>query len=233
MADLFDGFRVDHVVGLFRTWVFPLDGRRPYFTPADEPSQLAQGQAVLRVIQQAGAEVVAEDLGTIPDFVRAALAALAIPGYKVLRWERYWQEAGRPFIPPASFPPLSLATSGTHDTETLVEWWGELEVSDRAEVLKACPPRHDHATAPGIGQPFVPQVRDWILESLYASGSNQLVVPIQDLFGWTDRINVPAIVDDHNWTWKLPWPVDGFANQPDARERQHTLMRWAREYGRV
>ena len=39
MADLFDGFRVDHVVGLFRTWVFPLDGRPSYFTPADEPSQ--------------------------------------------------------------------------------------------------------------------------------------------------------------------------------------------------
>jgi hypothetical protein len=26
--------------------------------------------------------------------------------------------------------------------------------------------------------------------------------------------------------------VDGFADHPDARERQQTLMRWAREYGR-
>jgi len=233
MADLFDGFRVDHVVGLFRTWVFPLDGRLPYFTPADEPTQLAQGQAVLQVIQQAGAEVIAEDLGTVPDFVRTALSALAMPGYKVLRWERRWLEAGRPFIPPASFPPLSLATSGTHDTETLVEWWGALEPSDRAEVLKACPPRREHAAAPDIGQPFVPQVRDRILESLYASGSNLLVIPLQDVFGWTDRINVPAIVDDKNWTWKLPWPVDDFANHPDARERQQTLMQWAQHYRRA
>ena len=233
MADLFDGFRVDHVVGLFRTWVFPLDGRRPYFTPADEPSQLAQGQAVLRVIQQAGAEVVAEDLGTIPDFVRTALAALDIPGYKVLRWERRWHEAGKPFIPPESFPPLSLATSGTHDTETLAEWWGELEVSDQAAVLKACPPRRDHAMTLENGEPFVPRVRDRMLESLYASGSNLLVIPVQDLFGWTDRINVPAIVDDNNWTWKLPWPVDDFAHHPEARERQQTLIQWAREYGRV
>jgi 4-alpha-glucanotransferase len=232
MADLFDGFRVDHVVGLFRTWVFPLDGRRPYFTPADEPSQLAQGEAVLRVIQQAGAEVVAEDLGTIPDFVRTALAALAIPGYKVLRWERRWQEASRPFITPTSFPPLSLATSGTHDTETLAEWWAELEASDRAEVLKACSPRPEQTMGPESSQSFVPRVRDRLLESLYASGSKLLVIPIQDVFGWTDRINVPAIVDDKNWTWKLPWPVDGFASQPEARERQQTLLRWALEYGR-
>jgi 4-alpha-glucanotransferase len=177
--------------------------------------------------------VVAEDLGTIPDFVRTALTALAIPGYKVLRWERRWLEADRPFITPASFPPISLATSGTHDTETLGEWWDELEGSDRAEVLKVCPPRRDSATELETGESFVPRVRDRILESLYASGSNLLVIPIQDVFGWTDRINVPAVVDDKNWTWKLPWPVDSFANHPEALERQQTLMQWAREHGRV
>jgi 4-alpha-glucanotransferase len=232
MADLFDGFRVDHVVGLFRTWVFPLDGSRPHFTPADEPGQSMQGEAVLRVIQQAGAEVVAEDLGTIPNFVRTALTALAIPGYKVLRWERRWNDVGRPFIPPSSFPPISLATSGTHDTDTLVEWWEGLGVGERTEVLKAYAPPHAYPAALDVQQPFVPVVRDWMLESLYASGSNLLVLPIQDIFGWADRINVPAIVDDHNWTWKLPKPVDDLANHPDAAERQQTLMRWARAYGR-
>jgi 4-alpha-glucanotransferase len=55
-ADLFDGFRVDHVVGLFRTWVFPHDGRKPYFTPAAEPAQAEQGAAVMAAIQSAGAQ---------------------------------------------------------------------------------------------------------------------------------------------------------------------------------
>src|SRR5207302_7346942 len=38
-AELFDGVRVDHVVGLYRTYVRPIDKSAPYFVPADEPSQ--------------------------------------------------------------------------------------------------------------------------------------------------------------------------------------------------
>ena len=35
-----------------------------------------------------------------------------------------------------------------------------------------------------------------------------LILPIQDVFGWRDRINQPATVGDQNWTWRLPWPSD-------------------------
>src|SRR5207244_6530571 len=40
-ADLYDGYRVDHLVGFYRTYGNPKDGTRPVFTPADEPAQLA------------------------------------------------------------------------------------------------------------------------------------------------------------------------------------------------
>ena len=59
-----------------------------------------QGEAVLRVLGEAGAGVIAEDLGTVPDFVRATLARMDIPGFKVLRWERRWKDAGTPFCDP-------------------------------------------------------------------------------------------------------------------------------------
>ena len=39
MAQLFDGYRVDHVVGFYRTFVRPRGGGAGVFTPADEPSQ--------------------------------------------------------------------------------------------------------------------------------------------------------------------------------------------------
>ena len=233
MADLFDGFRVDHVVGLFRTWVFPRDGGDPHFTPPDEPTQNAQGHDVLQVIQRAGAFVIAEDLGTIPDVVRQTLQTLGIPGYKVLRWERRWHEPGQPFDDPSQFPAVSLATSGTHDTETLAQWWDECGAVERARVL-AMP------SAAGLvrgGQlspdsPFVPGIRDLLLELLIGAGSSLVIVPIQDLFGWTDRVNVPAVVDDRNWTWKLPWALEDLAGDPHARERQSTVARWVRQYGR-
>ena len=88
MAALYDGLRVDHLVGLLPD-VRPA-GRRatPFFNPADEPTQTWQGEQILRIFLESGAEVLAEDLGTVPDFVRASLARLGVPGCKVLRWER-------------------------------------------------------------------------------------------------------------------------------------------------
>lgn len=232
-SDLFDGYRVDHVVGLYRTWVFPLDGRPPHFTPASESEQAAQGNAVLRAVLDAGGEVVAEDLGIIPPFVRQSLGALQVPGYKVMRWERQWDVPGAPFSDPRHYPAHSLATSGTHDTDTLATWWTDLGSDQRAAVL-AIPSVHERAAQAALSpdEPFVPRVRDTLLEALWASGSDRVVIPAQDVFGWTDRINVPGTVDTLNWTWKLPWPVDALGLQAECLERQTTLRSWAHQHGR-
>jgi 4-alpha-glucanotransferase len=237
IADLVDGFRVDHVVGLFRTWTFDLDGRPSHFIPADEADQIAQGAAVLRTLM-GRATVIAEDLGTIPAFVRETMQDLGIPGYKVLRWEREWALEGMPFIDPSAYPAQSLATSGTHDTDTLAAWWEGLAAAERTALLQTLGHDGEAASAasasPGApGVPFVPAVRDALVESLYASGSALLTVPVQDVFGWTDRINVPGLIDDSNWTWKLPWPVDRLDEVPEARERQAVLRRWAVRHGRL
>jgi 4-alpha-glucanotransferase len=53
------------------------------------------------------------------------------------------------------------------------------------------------------------------------------------VFGWPDRINVPARIDDSNWTWRLPWPVDRLDLQPEAAERQRTLRLWAERHARA
>ena len=47
MAALYDGLRVDHVIGVYRTYG-RVPGADPFFSPPDEPSQIAQGEAVLR-----------------------------------------------------------------------------------------------------------------------------------------------------------------------------------------
>jgi 4-alpha-glucanotransferase len=76
-------------------------------------------------------------------------------------------------------------------------------------------------------------VRDALLEALFASGSDLLTLPIQDVFGWVDRVNVPAIIDATNWTWRLPWPVDALEAQPEAAERQQVLRGWADRHARA
>jgi 4-alpha-glucanotransferase len=67
---------------------------------------------------------------------------------------------------------------------------------------------------------------------MYRAASRELFLPIQDLFGWPDRINVPGTVSEANWSWALPWPVDALAGQPEAVARQTTLAALARESGR-
>ena len=232
-ADLYDGYRIDHVVGFYRTFAWPKDGREPFFTPAGEEIQTALGECVLTILREAGSTVIAEDLGTVPDFVRASLSRLAVPGFRVLRWERRWHDEGQPFRDPADYPSRSVATSGTHDTETLAVWWENAPAADRRQVDDLPTIRRIAGARDLPAEPFNPVVRDVLLEALFASGSNLLLLPVQDVFGWRDRINEPATVNDDNWTFRLPWVCDRLDGIDEARERQATLRRWSEQYRRL
>ena len=235
MAQLFNGYRVDHVVGFYRTYVRPRgNGTGPgVFTPADEPSQTALGESVLNVFRSTGVEIVAEDLGTVPDFVRASLARAAIPGYKVFRWERHWHSHGQPFRDPHEYPAAAVATSGTHDTEPMTVWWAQAPVEERRAVLDTPSIRErleEAERAQAIRSPELsPTVRAALLEALFASGANLLILPMQDAFGWSDRINQPATIGDHNWTWRLPWPVDRMSTEVEAAVVSAQLRKWSEQ----
>jgi 4-alpha-glucanotransferase len=233
-ADLFHGYRVDHLVGFYRTYATPKGGGDGFFTPSDEAEQLALGERILAIFRGAGAEIIAEDLGIVPDFVRASLARLGVPGYRVLRWERLWHSDGQPFRDPSDYPPLSVAASGTHDTEPVAVWWDGLSADDR-QKLAALPTLQRVAGAvPDLAhEPFSAAVRDALVEALFASGSELLLLPIQDAFGWRDRINEPATVTDRNWTYRLPWPTDRLDDVAEARERRDQLRAWSATHRRT
>ena len=233
-AELFDGYRVDHLVGFYRTYYRA--GGEAAFVPASQAEQLALGERVLAVFREPGSEIIAEDLGVVPDFVRKSLAALEVPGYRVLRWERRWQEKGQPFRDPLEYPPVAVATSGTHDTEPMAVWWEGAPEEERRAVLEIASVRErlteaDRARAVDAVT-LDHRVRDALLEALFSSGANLLVLPIQDVFGWRERINQPATVSDGNWTWRLPWPSDRLSEEPEAIAAATKLEAWARKHGR-
>jgi 4-alpha-glucanotransferase len=231
-ADLYDGYRIDHLVGFYRTYGKPHDGSPAFFTPAAQPEQEALGERVVDVFRSAGAEVIAEDLGTVPDFVRGSLARLGVPGFRVMRWERHWHADGQPFRDPADYPPVSVAASGTHDTEPMMTWWDAASGDERNRVNAIPTVRRVSGGETLIGAD-ADRVRDVLLETLFASGSELVLLPVQDVFGWRDRINEPATVADGNWTFRLPWPIDRLAEAPDACQRKEALRRWAEKYGRI
>ena len=204
---LYDLLRIDHVVGLYRTFNFGSDLAEPgTFTPANEDEELRQGEEVIGAIKhEAGAmNLIAEDLGTVPPWVRASLTRLGVPGYKVMQWERDWGQPGEPFLSPAAFPELSLATTGTHDTEPLTLWWREQTIAEREKFVR------------GLGlegrvnprRMLEQSARDAILSVLYAAPSRLVIVPIQDLFGWSAQINRPGTISAWNWTYRIPLTLE-------------------------
>jgi 4-alpha-glucanotransferase len=227
-AYLYDGFRIDHLIGFFRTYVRK-PGTPPGFWPAEEHYQRAMGEELLTLFLESGASLIAEDLGTVPDFLRESLAAHRIPGMKVLRWERDWHDPAQPFIDPATYADASAATSGTHDTESMAEWWDAADAEERRAILALPTFRGAGLTA---DEPFSDRLRDALLDTLFASGSRFVILPLQDIFGWRDRINVPARVDDVNWTWRLSWPVDRLIDDPAPASRAQAIARLAQQSGR-
>ncbi len=116
--------------------------------------------------------------------------------------------------------------TGTHDTEPVAVWWDELPARRTRVVLEAAGDCVAQApagpTRPGRTGCATPC---WSLRS--APGSDRLFLPVQDVFGWRDRINTPGTVTPHNWTWCLPWPVDRIEASDEARERAAFLRRLA------
>lgn len=223
-AELCDAIRVDHVVGLYRTYARPIDKSPPFFIPGDEPRQREQGERILSLLGER-AEVLAEDLGTVPDFVRQSLAEQEIPGTKVLRWEN---DLGVP-RDVTELPHVSVAVTGTHDTESLWTWWEALPDWEREHQLKQPP----LAALRGLSQTrYTPETRDALLELAYSAGSDALLTPITDALGWKDRMNTPGTVGAHNWTFRLPWTVDELFSASEPVATGQRLAHLAERHGR-
>lgn len=206
-GDLYDGYRIDHLVGLYRTYVRPIDKTQTaFFDPLEEPDQAALGETLVKIFTEAEShpDVIAEDLGSIPPFVRGSMARLGLPGLKVLRWERHWDREDQAPIDPVEFAECSVATTSTHDIEPLA------------------------ATPEGATE----ELRAAVITSLLSAGSCLTLIPLQDVFGWTDRINTPAVVDGMNWTWRLPWTIDSWLDREETVARADQLKAWTRDAGR-
>ncbi|MGH7916995.1 MAG: 4-alpha-glucanotransferase [Candidatus Binataceae bacterium] len=232
--ELFDVLRIDHAVGLYRTYSFALDAgleEQGCFDPAGQAEQIKQGEEVVRAIQQeAGAmSLIAEDLGLIPPFVRKSLTALGVPGYKVMRWEKeYWDKPNERFIDPLKYPELSLATTGTHDTASLQLWWRELEPLQRKRLLEVV----KRGGAPPAGPRLAHATREAILEALYAAPSRLAITPLQDLFGWDARINTPGTIGPLNWNWRIPCALERMMASVSVRARLERLRALVERTGR-
>jgi 4-alpha-glucanotransferase len=231
LGELYSAYRVDHVIGLYRTYYRKNGEKQGTFIPETEEDQIRLGETILKILAEAG-EVVAEDLGMVPPFLRPSLTELEIPGYKVLRWEKddvpasTEAEAGPRIVyrDPAEYPELSVATSGTHDIETNAEWYDALDEEER-DALAEVPGLEVLADHPE----FDDVVRDALLRVLYAAPSEIVAVPFQDALGSRERVNLPGTVLDTNWTYRMPMDLAALREDGATARR---LARLSSETGR-
>jgi 4-alpha-glucanotransferase len=216
-ATYYDLRRVDHAVGYFRQWIRDQMTPTGRFVPPDESAQAALGDLLFRILAT-GAGVVAEDLGVIPPWVRQTLERQGIPGYRVLRWER----DGPVFRDPLAFPAVSMTTTGTHDTETLREWWETTSDAERLAVASA------YAAFEALRPPpatFTEEVHEALLQTAETAASGLCVLPWQDALGLRERINLPGTVQDSNWSYRMVQPVEELLTHPETQAAAARLRR--------
>lgn len=202
VTELYDIFRLDHLVGFFRTYVFAPGDQVGGFDIQGEQNQIDRGYNFLRMVldEAKGKLPVGEDLGVIPNYVRRMLADLRIPGYKVLRWERedngYYRE-------PRNYPQVSLATTSTHDTETVRGWWETMDVHERANIWEMISAQKTDGNVP-----FNDYSQRAILRRVLESNSAITLFSWQDIIGTLDRVNTPGTVGEDNWTYRSAYTPD-------------------------
>lgn len=215
---LYDEFRMDHVIGYFRQWLWA--GQPPVgsFTPGEEPSQRALGRELLELFREeidgvppgmshGESAIVAEDLGVIPPWVRETLGELGMAGYKVIPWER---EDGKGLLDPRQFPRLSVATYSTHDTMPINRWVDEMQPWERDELYRM-------AHIESYDDREMQMLK--LFELLFAAGSSRAFVLASELIDDPSRINVPGTTGGHNWTWRLPRDPAGLRGDPRLSAR--------------
>jgi 4-alpha-glucanotransferase len=231
-GQLYDRFRLDHVVGYFRQWMKPKQAagvKKGTFEPEDEASQELLGRKVLGVVldelgRLAGVDpprAIAEDLGVIPPFVRVSLRELGMPGYRVLPWEKDY-DVGI-YRDPKAFPANAVVCWSTHDTASIVGWWDELPAGDRAQL----------AERTGVTEDMDDAQRSLVLlKDLYGSSAELALVLAPEILGTRDRINTPGTVGPQNWTWRLPQPIEDLEAAPRVRDRLAAIRTLVEASGR-
>jgi 4-alpha-glucanotransferase len=181
--DHVDVARIDHFRGFVAYWAIPeghKTARRGRWRPAP-------GRELFAAVAGALGELplIAEDLGVITPAVYRLRDELGMPGMVVL----HWGFGGPPtnLHAPANHPVNAVVYTGTHDTDTTVGWYHDLDPRERARV------------------PVDPQAPSWgLIEIAMRSRARLAIVPMQDVLGLGSeaRMNHPGVVHG-NWRWRL------------------------------
>ncbi|MEP0944784.1 MAG: 4-alpha-glucanotransferase [Rhizobiaceae bacterium] len=202
--------RIDHVLGLNRSYWIPDDGSPGGYVKQNFDTLLA---LVRLEAQRSNTIVVGEDLGLVPSGFRKTMNRQNIYSYGVLQYEKNKQG----HIKGASkLRKKSLVCFGTHDTPTLagylqskdIAWWlklgwvnsgqaEEMRAQRRDELVQILALAGKHCDDAAISFDLMQQT---VYEILAASDTAMVSVQLDDIFATIEAQNLPGTIDEHpNW----------------------------------
>lgn len=236
--------RIDHVLGLVRQFWVP-DG-----ATAEHGTYVAQPfEAMLRIIALESVRnrccVVGEDLGTVPDGLRDAMAAVGMLGCCVLPFERVGGDAL--FARASTYRKAAVVSASTHDLPTVRGFWegrdidwreglglfpdpGQAEAeraTRRADKVKLLAALKDAGLWQGDPEadatlPFGPGLLVQIHRFLARTPSRLLAVQLEDLAGDAEQANLPGTLHGHpSWRRRPTRPIEAVFDDPTV----HLLLK--------
>ena len=190
--DLFDLVRIDHFRGLVAVWM--IDAARE--TAIDGYWQETPGDALLGALQThfPALPIIAEDLGVITEEVRALRRKYGLPGMAVLQFA-FDHFADNPHKP-ANINSDDIVYTGTHDNNTCVGWFKELQAHEKGFVFEilGSSPRDD--------------IAQLMIETAMHTQALLAMAPLQDYLGLGPqaRMNTPGVAEG-NWRWRFHWDM--------------------------
>jgi 4-alpha-glucanotransferase len=214
------GLRIDHVMGLFRLWWVPADGSAADGAYVRYPAEDLLDIVALESVR-AEALVVGEDLGTVEDGVREAMAEHGVLSYRLL-----WFEDDDP----AEWPAEAMAAISTHDLPTVAGLWTGTDMAEQREQGTGTDEELERGRnsllehLPGL--PEEASVEDAVERAhrlLARAPALLLSATLDDAVAEERRPNMPGANDRPNWSLPLPVLVEDLPSHPVLRTVARTL----------
>jgi 4-alpha-glucanotransferase len=224
--------RIDHILGFDRAFWCP-EGLPGLYVSMPKAAMLA----VARIeAARAGAAIIGEDLGNIPDGLRADLDTSGILGCRVAIFERDWH-GSRGFLPSSSYDAQTLASFASHDLPTWLGWRKGLDIAWRERLGHMEPGAAHFETEQRHGDvaAFDDMVGDHsgspdAMHAFLADASSRLVaLQVEDILGVEEQANLPGTVFEHpNWRRRLSVAASCFADDERFRRTADIMARSGR-----
>lgn len=189
---MFDIVRIDHFRAFDTYWKIPVSCP----TAVEGEWVEAPGYEVLNILteQLKDVELVAEDLGDLRPEVLKLKEDYGLKGMKILMFSI--RTDGKWAYDEFRDVDQMIIYTGTHDNDTLMEWYWNLSCAARRKVRR-------FLSRKGYRQG---SVKERLLAYTFESRAQYAIVPMQDILGLRGEghMNTPGTVGPPNWEWRMP-----------------------------